>query len=179
MKPRSRVAAVNYFGAVGTLDSLQPMLARGERPAAVAICSNSAPFGLPGDQPLMRAMLEGDEPRASALADEQEGWAVYSQSKLALAWALRRRAGAWAEQGIRLNGVAPGPVLTALTQAGLDDPVGGSLIKEFPVPLGRWGEPDEIASAVWFLLGPEASWIHGEILFVDGGTNALLRADSI
>jgi NAD(P)-dependent dehydrogenase (short-subunit alcohol dehydrogenase family) len=179
VRPASLVAKVNYFGAVATLDGLEPLLAKGSAPAAVAICSNSAPFGLPGDQPLVQAMLGGDEARATELADQMDGQAVYSQSKLALAWALRRRSAAWAGKRVRLNAVAPGPVLTPLTQAGLDDPVAGPLIRRFPVPLGRWGEPDEIAGAVWFLLGPESSWIHGQILFVDGGTDAMLRPDSL
>lgn len=179
VSPTSLVARVNYFAAAATLDGLRPMLEKGEAPAAVAICSNSAPFGLPGDNPLVQSMLDGDEERAAAIADETEGQAVYSRSKLALVYALRRRAPQWAAVGVRLNGVAPGPVLTKLTQEGLDDPVSGRLIREFPVPLGRWGQPEEIAAAVWFLLCGESSWTHGSVLFVDGGTDALMRPDSV
>lgn len=179
VKPTSLVARVNYFGAVATLDRLRPLLVGGDAPAAVAICSNSASFMLPGDQPLVRLMLEGDEEQAAALADRLDGQAVYGQSKLALTFAIRRRVPAWGEAGVRLNGVAPGPVLTPLTQAGLADPVSGKAIREFPVPMGRWGEPEEIAAAVWFLLSREAAWIHGAVLFVDGGTDALVRPDAL
>ncbi len=55
----------------------------------------------------------------------------------------------------------------------------GDLIRAYPIPLERWGEPDEIAAGVWFLLSPETAWITGVVLFVDGGTDALLRPDGI
>jgi NAD(P)-dependent dehydrogenase (short-subunit alcohol dehydrogenase family) len=80
---------------------------------------------------------------------------------------------------VRVNAVAPGPVLTNLTRAALEHPVTGDLIRQFPVPLDRWGEPEEIAAAVWFLLSRDASWITGSVLFADGGTDALLRPDGI
>ncbi len=178
-KPTSLVARVNYFGAVATMDELRPLLEKGDAPAAVAICSNSASFMLPGDQPLVKLMLDGDEEEAARQADGMDGQLVYGQAKLALSFALRRRVQSWGEAGVRLNGVAPGPVLTPLTQAGLEDPVSGPAIREFPVPIGRWGEPAEIAAAVWFLLSAEASWVHGAILFVDGGTDALVRTDAL
>ncbi|MBV8952473.1 MAG: SDR family oxidoreductase [Actinobacteria bacterium] len=178
VKPASLVARVNYFGAVGVLDGLKPCLGRGANPAAVAISSNSATAVPPGDDGLVERFLDGDEQGAAALADENDGELVYARSKLALARAVRRRVPEWGRDGIRLNAVAPGPVLTPLTQAALQHPVSGPLIKAFPVPLDRWGEPAEIAEAVWFLLGPQGSWIHGVVLFVDGGTDALIRGDA-
>lgn len=177
VKPASVVARVNYFGAVGLLDGLRPCLARGTRPAAVAISSNSATAVPPGNDGLVERFLDGDEEGAAALADQTDGELVYARSKLALARAVRRRVSEWGHDSIRLNAVAPGPVLTPLTEAALRDPVSGPLIRAFPVPLERWGEPAEIADAVWFLLGPRGAWIHGVVLFVDGGTDALLRGD--
>ncbi len=177
VKPASLVARVNYFGAVGILDGLRPCLARGANPAAVAISSNSATAVPPGDDGLVELFLDGDEEGAAKLADESDGELVYARSKLALARAVRRRVPDWGKDGIRINAVAPGPVLTPLTEAALQHPVSGPLIRAFPVPLDRWGEPSEIAEAVWFLLGPHSAWIHGVVLFVDGGTDALLRGD--
>ena len=103
---------------------------------------------------------------------------MYAQAKLALGRKLRRLAVEWAP-GVRINGVAPGPVHTPLTAAALEHPVTGDLIKAFPVPLDRWGEKDEIAEAVWFLLSPQSSWTTGSVLFVDGGTDALLNPDRL
>jgi NAD(P)-dependent dehydrogenase (short-subunit alcohol dehydrogenase family) len=177
VKPASLVARVNYFGAVAMLDGLRPCLARGARPAAVAISSNSSTAVPPSDDGLVERFLDGDEDGAAAIADETDGELVYARSKLALARAVRRRAAEWGKEGIRLNAVAPGPVLTPLTEAALQHPVSGPLIRAFPVPLERWGEPSEIADAVWFLLGPKGAWIHGVVLFVDGGTDALIRGD--
>jgi NAD(P)-dependent dehydrogenase (short-subunit alcohol dehydrogenase family) len=172
------IVSVNYFGAQALLAGLRPSLARGAQPAAVAISSNSAT--LPGaESPLVDACLAGDEPGARALAATLAGHQVYAGSKLALTRWLRRAApqAEWAAAGIRLNAVAPGPVQTPLLQAGLDHPLYGPAIRDFPVPAGGPGTPADVAAAVAFLLGPEARYVCGNVLFVDGGTDALVRGD--
>jgi NAD(P)-dependent dehydrogenase (short-subunit alcohol dehydrogenase family) len=176
--PSSLVARVNYFGAVALLDGLRPVLERGDHPAAVAIGSNSATAAPVGDTALVDLLLGDDEEGAAVLADGLDGELVYALSKLALARAVRRRAADWGQAGVRLNAVAPGPVLTDLTRQALEHPVTGPLIRAYPIPLGRWGEPEEIAEAVWFLLGP-GSWVHGTVLFADGGTDALFNPDRL
>ncbi len=176
--PPSTVVRVNYFGAVSLLDDLHPDLVDGQLRSAVAIASNSATAVPHTDLALVEHCLADAEDDAAALADSMDGELVYALGKLALARAVRRRAVAWAP-AVRVNAVAPGPVLTNLTRAALEHPVTGDLIRQFPVPLDRWGEPEEIAAAVWFLLSGEASWTTGAVLFVDGGTDALLRPDGI
>ena len=99
-------------------------------------------------------------------------------SKLALTRALRRRAGTWAAEGVRLNAVAPGPVDTPLLAGSLADETLGPLVEALPVPLRRRATANEIAAAVGFLLDPAQGYVHGSILFVDGGSDALLRPDS-
>jgi NAD(P)-dependent dehydrogenase (short-subunit alcohol dehydrogenase family) len=177
--PPSMVARVNYFGAVDLLVGLHDDLVAGQLEAAVAIASNSATaVPMDADIPLVDQLLAGDEDAAAATADELDGEGVYAMAKLALARKVRRLAVEWAPQ-VRVNAVAPGPVLTGLTRAALDHPVTGELIRQFPVPMGRWGEQMEIAEAVWFLLSPQSQWTTGSVLFVDGGTDALLNPDRI
>jgi NAD(P)-dependent dehydrogenase (short-subunit alcohol dehydrogenase family) len=178
LEPWSTIVSLNYFGAQILLEGLRQALAAGEAPAAVAISSNSST--LPNaDTPLVQACLAGDEATARDLALTLDGHRTYAGSKLALArWVRRHAPGAdWAGAGIRLNAVAPGAVLTPLLQRGLAHPAYGPAIRNFPIPLGDFGGPDQIAAAIVFLLSPEASFCCGSILFADGGTDALLRPD--
>jgi NAD(P)-dependent dehydrogenase (short-subunit alcohol dehydrogenase family) len=78
---------------------------------------------------------------------------------------------------VRLNGVCPGPVRTPLLQASIDDPATGKHVLGIDIPIGRWGEPADVAALVGFLLGPDASWIHGSLVYVDGGNDAEIRPD--
>ena len=175
----SRIASVNYFGMVDLLDGLFDSLKRGKDPAAVVISSNSAQLRALGDHPYIMALLEHDEAKAMRIIEEAgDTILAYMGSKNAVARAIRRRAMAWGNAGVRLNAVAPGNTKTPMHQRGLDHPVIGDLIRALPRPLGRDAETDEIAAVVTFLLGPEASYIHGAVYYVDGGIDAAVRPDS-
>ncbi len=177
--PGSLLVSVNYFGTVELLDGLRPLLAAGDRPAAVAISSNSTTCqpGVPAD--VVELCLAGDEPAARDAADAATSLMAYPASKLAIARWVRRQAptDGWAGAGITLNAVAPGAVETPMLQATREDPAIGRFVDEFPVPVGRKGTADELAAFVQFLLGPDARFFCGSVVFVDGGTDALLRAD--
>jgi NAD(P)-dependent dehydrogenase (short-subunit alcohol dehydrogenase family) len=178
VKPRSLVTSVNYFGAVELLDGLLPALQEGESPAAVAIVSNSAQIAPLDEHPLVLALLEEDEAEASRIADEHDvGPIAYMGSKHALGRAVRRRVRRWGDARVRLNGVAPGPVRTPLLEADMADPNTRAAIESIDIPIGRWGEPDDVAKLVSFLLGPDAGWIHGGIYYIDGGNDAEIRPD--
>jgi NAD(P)-dependent dehydrogenase (short-subunit alcohol dehydrogenase family) len=179
--PGSLLVSVNYFGTVALLEGLRPLLAAGDRPAAVAISSNSTTVqpGVPLD--VVERCLAGDEAGACEAADAATAVATYPATKTAIArWARRHAPGAdWAGAGINLNVVAPGAVETPLLQASRDDPTLGQFVDAFPVPIGRKGTADELAAFVAFLLGPEARFFCGSVLFVDGGTDAQLRPDDV
>jgi NAD(P)-dependent dehydrogenase (short-subunit alcohol dehydrogenase family) len=177
-RPPGRLVAVNFFGATALLSGLVDLLAlRGGR--AVAICSNSAGITPVDDPAVLDAMADGDEPRARALADDLHGAVVYGATKLALGRWLRRTAPHWAERGVRLNAVAPGPVDTPLLAGSRADPELGPLVDALPVPFGGVAEPDAIAGVIAFLLGTGSGNVCGSILFADGGTDALLRPDHV
>ena len=176
--PNDMVVRINYFGAVALLDGLRATLEGGELRAAVAIASNSATLMPITDTALVDACLAGDEDAAVAAAATMDGETVYAHGKNALARKVRRLTVEWAPT-LRVNSVAPGPVLTGLTEEALRHPVTGDLIRGLPVPLDRWGEQDEIAAAVWFLLSTESAWTTGSTLFVDGGTDAMFSPDRV
>lgn len=178
VEPSSVIAQVNYFGATDVLDGLRPQLAADGGGSAVAISSNSIGTVPADDESLVGPLLAGDVEAAVEVADGLHGASVYGMSKRALARAVRRRAPAWAEEGVRLNAVAPGAVDTDLLQASLDDPELGPVTEAFPIPVGRRGTVDDIAEAVWFVLA-EAPFMVGSVVFVDGGSDALMRPDLV
>ena len=92
----------------------------------------------------------------------------YNASKGALLQLTRALAVECAANRIRVNAVAPGFINTPFTAKILANPDIESWILE-RTPLGRVGRPEDVASAVAFLAGNEASWITGTTLFVDGG----------
>jgi NAD(P)-dependent dehydrogenase (short-subunit alcohol dehydrogenase family) len=175
----SMLVSVNYFGTVDLLTGLQPVLARGDEAAAVAISSNSTTVQ-PGWSPkLVDACLGGNEDAARALADEADSMLAYPATKVAVARWVRRHAPrpAWVGAGIRLNAVAPGLTATPLVDETLNDPVLGRMIEQFPIPVGRPGRAEEIAAFIAFLLGPDARFFCGSVVWLDGGSDALLRPD--
>jgi 3-oxoacyl-[acyl-carrier protein] reductase len=101
---------------------------------------------------------------------------AYVAAKAGVANLTRAMALELGPQGIRVNAVAPGSTLTRGTEALFYGPDGAytekaaSLLSH--IPLGRPGQPEEIASAVLFLVAPEASYVHGTVLTVDGGWTA-------
>jgi NAD(P)-dependent dehydrogenase (short-subunit alcohol dehydrogenase family) len=175
------VASVNYFGTVTLLEGLRPALeaARGKAPAAVAISSNSSTVqpGLPTT--LVDACLAGDELEARRLGDELGAPVAYPSAKLAVARWVRRNAptDAWAGTGITLNAIAPGYIETPMTAEIRRDEKIGPLLDQFPIPVGRGGQPEEIAALVAFLLGPDARYFCGSVVLADGGSEAVLRPD--
>jgi NAD(P)-dependent dehydrogenase (short-subunit alcohol dehydrogenase family) len=92
----------------------------------------------------------------------------YAASKGGVAQLTKSLALAYAADDIRVNAVAPGWVATSFTQALRDDRDRNAAILA-RTPLGRWGEPDDIAGAVVFLCSPAARFVTGAIVPVDGG----------
>ena len=93
---------------------------------------------------------------------------AYSASKGGIAQLTRSLAGAWAADGIRVNAVAPGWITTELTRPAIADTTRSAGIVG-RTPMARWGEPDEVAAVVLFLLSDAARFVTGTVMPVDGG----------
>jgi meso-butanediol dehydrogenase / (S,S)-butanediol dehydrogenase / diacetyl reductase len=141
-----RVLAVNVRGVAAGVRAAVPALRAGGGGAIVATSSVSGLRGDPGT------------------------WA-YNASKAAIINLVRGLAVDYAAEDIRINAIAPGGTVTALTAGQVAHPVLGPEIAA-RIPAQRWAEPREQAEAIWFLTSPAASYITGVVLSVDGGLAA-------
>jgi NAD(P)-dependent dehydrogenase (short-subunit alcohol dehydrogenase family) len=167
------VVSLNYFGAVALVTGLRPLMAEGS--SAVLLSSNSVTAQPGWSAGVAGACLSDDEERARRLAGELDSVHIYPATKAALAYWTRRECVPWAADGIRLNAVAPGLITTPMTDRLREDPKLGAFADAYPSALGRPGKPEEVASVVTFLLSEEAALMVGSLVFVDGGTDALLH----
>jgi NAD(P)-dependent dehydrogenase (short-subunit alcohol dehydrogenase family) len=138
----AEVVAINLTGAMRASEAAHELLAR-SRGCIVNIASMLSYFGGP--------LVPG-----------------YSASKGGIVQLTKSLAVAWAAEGIRVNAVAPGWIATDLTAALQADPVAAERILS-RTPMARWGDPAEVAGAIAFLTGPDATFITGAVLPVDGG----------
>lgn len=96
------------------------------------------------------------------------GTPAYAASKAGAASLVKTLGEAWAKDGLRVNGIAPGLVPTKLTAVTTDHPERREASLR-AIPLGRMGTPEDMAGAALFLASPLASYITGQTLVVDGG----------
>lgn len=171
------ITRVNYFGSIELIEGLREHLAK-HKATVLLVSSNSAPMAT--NPEFVDSLLLHDEEKSCAIAEEMQGQPVYSGTKQAVTIWMRRNTAAYAADGIRMNAIGPGYTQTPLSAAVEDNPTYGDAIKQFiaSIPVGRPGQPQDMADAASFLLGERASFICGAMLFVDGGHDAMMRPDS-
>lgn len=97
----------------------------------------------------------------------QPGYGVYAATKAAVEAMTHILAKELGARGVTVNAVAPGPVETALFMDGKSAAQIEAIVKM--IPLGRLGQPDDIAGVVSFLAGPDSGWVNGQIIRANGG----------
>ena len=93
---------------------------------------------------------------------------AYTASKHGVAGITKALANEWGGKGVNVNAIAPGYISTDNTEALRNDPDRSTSILA-RIPLGRWGNPEDLAATAVFLASPAAAYINGELLTVDGG----------
>jgi NAD(P)-dependent dehydrogenase (short-subunit alcohol dehydrogenase family) len=107
----------------------------------------------------------------SAFGGEPDRW-PYSAAKAAVVSLTRSMAIDLGRDRIRVNAVCPGPIHTGISRHIADsDPERYAYLRD-SVPIKRWGEANEVAAAIGFLLSPASSFVNGVALPVDGGQSA-------
>jgi NAD(P)-dependent dehydrogenase (short-subunit alcohol dehydrogenase family) len=129
-------------------------------------------------QAVARAMVEGGGGAIVHMSSVNGAMAIpsiasYNASKGGIDQLTRVMALALADRGVRVNAVGPGTIATELARAAVLDSEEAKARILSRTPLRRLGEPSEVADAVAFLLSDAASYITGEIVYVDGGRRAL------
>ncbi|WP_426300138.1 SDR family NAD(P)-dependent oxidoreductase [Arthrobacter sp. R-11] len=138
-----RLLDIHLTGSMLMAKSCFPLLKAGNG-SIVNIASVGSTFGLPGRS-------------------------AYATAKTGMLGLTRTLAVEWGQHGIRVNAVAPGYVNTEMVRSGLRNGTLSEAALLGRTPLGRLAEPAEIASVIAFLLSTDASFIHGEVIKVDGG----------
>ncbi|KAK1829916.1 putative oxidoreductase YxbG [Podospora conica] len=171
MAPAKRILDVDLVGTVNIIDAFEPLMPTGSSLTCIA---SIARFGATPSAELTqhlavapRAQLLDNEELQAAAATPAGAYAVAKAGNLLRVQAAAR---AWGARGARINSISPGVILTAMVRQELESPSGATITGMIAgSPMGRGGAANEIAGAVAFLAGPDASFVTGSDLVVDGG----------
>jgi NAD(P)-dependent dehydrogenase (short-subunit alcohol dehydrogenase family) len=185
--PIAKTISVNFFGMTEFLTAMLPALGASQAPRAALISSMASLQ--PNSAELVEACLNGDEAGALAIAGPLEesgpqagGALIYGSSKRAISRWVRREAitPAWAGAGIPLNAVGPGIVVTPMTADLLATPDMVAFVDQaVPMPLNYHQPPESVAALLIWLTSVENTHMAGQTVYVDGGSDAVLRGDDI
>ena len=162
--PGHLVMELNYVATRDLVSRLLPKMARGS--AAVVLSSTSALFASQTQEE--RRAIRDDPAAARPGWQDLEGWDAYGLSKRLLLDELPGWVAAGLPHGVRVNALLPGPIETPML-GDLERMQGAEAMDYMKAVVGRHGQPREIATIIAFLLSPDASWLNGVELRVDGG----------
>ena len=176
--PADRIVDVDLIGVANALESFAQVIAPGG--AGVIISSNSGYLvgPLPPEEATSLAGVPAAElsgvPCVQAMREVDSGLA-YAYAKRVVRFLVQQAAGSWGAKQARINSISPGIISTTMGEEELAGPHGEGMRSMVAASAaGRTGQPEEIAAATAFLLGPAASFVTGTDLLVDGGMVAAL-----
>jgi NAD(P)-dependent dehydrogenase (short-subunit alcohol dehydrogenase family) len=184
--PIAKTVSVNYFGMTEFLEAMAPTLAKSDAPRAV--CISSMASLMPNDKELVEAMVADDEAKAVAraqqLCDAADGTdqLIYGSTKRAIARWVRRECikPQWAKAGIPLNAIGPGIVRTPMVADMIATEEARKAIDEqVPMPLNYYLEPENVAFLLAWLASEENTHVTGQVIYIDGGSDAALRGENV
>ena len=176
------IVRLNYFGTVDLVAGLEELLAK--KQGAVVLISSESAFNPGFDPEFLDALQRNDEAAACARVEKLEGilrgYTAYGGGKAALVYWMRHRTGSLAERRIRINAIAPGYTETPLTDEAKSSAY-AEVMAAFAdtIPLGRPGQPQDIANGAMFLLSKKADFVTGSTLHIDGGHDAIQRPSRV
>ncbi len=182
--PAETMLAVNFFGAVATLEGLRPLLKNSPAPRAVMVSSIASLS--PTDPRIVEACLNMDEATAvaagkDAIAAGKGPLDLYGSAKHALNRWCRRVAvkPEWAGAGIPLNVVAPGFIDTPAAAYILSDPERRAAMgRMVPMCVSYPARPEQMGALLAWCVSPENSLLTGQILFADAGFECQARGEA-
>lgn len=179
--PPEKIFALNFYAGTYIAEGLRPFLSK-KKGCCVMTCSNTITNSIVRMDWVELLTNLRNRDRGIDLArmiPQEKGPAAYSSSKCALARWIRRVSPSWAVDGMRINGVAPGNTTTPMTKGMTEQQRNAALLIPIPTRYGtrEFLDAEEIANSIVFLASKKASGINGEILFVDGGIDALMHSE--
>ncbi|NLT31076.1 MAG: SDR family oxidoreductase [Propionibacterium sp.] len=182
-RPEPITVAINYFGVVEFAEGIHEALKGGDEPRLVVI-SSSVAGTQPSDPATVEACLAHDEEAAlkagAATVELGLGQQNYNSSKNAVAQWTRRTALEWARDGIPVNAIAPGVVLSPMGAAVAGDPrFAEALERAQPTPLYGHAQPADIAPLIAFFASAENNICTGQVIYADRGVEVSLRPQDL
>jgi NAD(P)-dependent dehydrogenase (short-subunit alcohol dehydrogenase family) len=183
MAPVDRVLAVDLYGSAVVFEEFERVITPGGAGLIISSMAGHMMPALTPEQEYALAFTPADELlslpflQPDAVPNSMIG---YMMAKRANNLRVQAAAISWGARGARVNSISPGIIATPLAQYELNSPIGdGYRAMIAASPAGRMAPPEEIAIAASYLLGPDAGFVTGSDLLIDGGVIAAMRAGKL
>lgn len=174
LAPADKIMRVNALGTALILDAFFEIAEAG---SVVVLVASMAGHTVPENPEMDKIMDHALDPSfmgtIMGIIKDDRG-AAYGLSKRAVLRMVAKQAQKWGNKGARIVSISPGLIKTPMGNKEAENPQTDQMMRLMN-PLGRYGEPEEIALPIEFLCSPAASYINGADLLIDGGITAVLE----